>query len=95
MPELDPPNIRLDEDVVERFEGVPAIAGPFNVRVLAPTVNVPDVRVRIPPTVTSPHKETALLMTRLFSETAERFAVPDPPIVILDVAPPEITPQFI
>ena len=32
-PDDVPPNTRLDDDVVERLEGVPAIVGPFKVRV--------------------------------------------------------------
>jgi hypothetical protein len=90
-----PPNMRLDEDDVARFAGVPAIVGPFRVSVFAPTVKVPEVRLRIPPTVTLPHNETALLMLRLFKVTADKFAVPEPPIEILEDAPPVSVPQFI
>jgi hypothetical protein len=90
-----PPNTRLDEDDVVRFEGVPAMVGPFNVRIYAPTVKVPEVRVSVPPTMTLPHNETALLMVRLFNVTADKLAEPAPPIIILEVAPPMIVPQFI
>jgi hypothetical protein len=90
-----PPNTRLDDDVVVRFAGVPAIVGPFSVSVFAPTVKAPEVRVRVPPTVTFPHIETALLIMRLFKVTAGKLAVPEPPIVIFEVAPPVRVPQFI
>jgi hypothetical protein len=43
-----PPKTRLEAAVVIRFEGVPAIAGPFNVRVKPATVRVLPVRVRVP-----------------------------------------------
>jgi len=36
-----PPKLRLEEEVVVSFVGVPAIVGPFRVKVLAPTANVP------------------------------------------------------
>jgi hypothetical protein len=94
-PVLDPPNTRFDDDDVDKFEGVPAMVGPFNVSVFAPTVNVPDVSVSVPPTVTLPHIETALLIVRLFNVTPARLAVPAPPILILEVAPPTRVPQFI
>jgi hypothetical protein len=90
-----PPNTRLEDAVVVRFDGVPAIVGPFNVRVYAPTVKVPEVRVRVPPTVTLPHIETALSIVRLFKVTTGKFAVPAPPMIILEEAPPTIVPQFI
>jgi hypothetical protein len=47
-PDELPPNTRLDDDVVDKFEGVPAIGGPFSVRVFAPTENVPYERVNVP-----------------------------------------------
>jgi hypothetical protein len=90
-----PPKTRLDEDVVVRFAGVPAIAGPFSVSVLAPTAKVPDVSVSVLPIVTLPHNVTALLIVRLLSVTAGKFAAPEPPTVIFDVAPPERAPQLI
>ncbi len=65
------------------------------VSVLAPIDSAPDVRVRVPPTVTLPHNETVLLTVRLFSVTADKLAEPAPPIVIFDVAPPTRVPQFI
>ena len=53
-PAVVPPNIRLEAAVVTKFVGVPAIVGPFSVSVFAQTVKVPDVRVRIPPTLILP-----------------------------------------
>jgi hypothetical protein len=90
-----PPSIRLEAADVIRFDGVPAIVGPFKVRVFAPTVKVPDESVRVPPTVTLPHIVTALPIVRLFSVIAGRSAVPEPPIVMFEVAPPTRVPQFI
>jgi hypothetical protein len=94
-PDEVPPNTRLDDADVARFDGVPAIVGPFNVRVYAPTVKVPAVRVRVPSTVTFPHIDTALLIVRLFKVTADKFAGPAPSMIILEVAPPTRVPQFI
>ncbi len=45
-PAEDPPKTRLEDDDVVRFVGVPAIVGPFSVRVFAPTVKAPEVRVK-------------------------------------------------
>jgi hypothetical protein len=90
-----PPNTRLDDAVVVKFVDVPAIAGPFNVSVYAATVKAPDERVSVPPTVTFPHIEAALFIVRLFNVTADRLAVPEPPITIFEFAPPTRVPQFI
>ena len=95
IPAADPPKTRPEEDVVVRFAGVPAIAGPFKVRVFAPTVKKPEESVRFPPTVTLPHNVTALLIVRLFNVTPGKLAVPEPPIIIFEVAPPTSVPQFI
>ena len=65
IPVDDPPNIKVDEDVVLRLFGVPAIAGPLRVSELAATAKVPAVSVRLPLTVAFP----------------ERVFVPDPEIV--------------
>ena len=46
-PDAAPPKVRLDEDVVERLVGVPAIVGPLSVRVFAPTEKAPLVNVRV------------------------------------------------
>lgn len=58
MPDDDPPKAREDEDVVVRFVGVPDIAGPFNVRVYAPTFKAPLVRVRPYVMATEEERET-------------------------------------
>ena len=55
-----PPKTRLEDEVVPKFEGVPAIAGPLSVSVFAPTVNVPDVRVSVPLMVGLPASEVPL-----------------------------------
>ena len=65
------------------------------VSVFAAIDNAPEVRVRVPPTVTFPHNVTALLIVRLFNVTPGKFAAPAPPIIILEVAPPVRVPQFI
>ena len=44
----------VEAEEVDRFDGVPAIVGPFNVSVFAPTVKVPAVSVRVPPIETLP-----------------------------------------
>jgi hypothetical protein len=48
IPVEEPPKTKLDEDVVLKFVGVPAIAGPLSVSVFAPTENVPLVSVSVP-----------------------------------------------
>ncbi len=50
-PRALPPKTRLEEDVVDKLAGVPAIVGPFSVSVFAPTANVPLVSVSVPVTV--------------------------------------------
>jgi hypothetical protein len=90
-----PPKDRLEEEVVDRFEGVPAMAGPLSVSVFAPTVNVPEVRVSVPPTVTSPPILIPLerLMVRLLRVTdGSAVLAPLPPNVILDELPPVSEP---
>jgi hypothetical protein len=62
-----PPNTRLDDDVVDKFAGVPTIVGPFKVSVLPATAKEPEVKVRVPPTVAAP----------------PRVLVPEPEIVRL------------
>ena len=47
-PAVVPPKTRLDDAVVIKFAGVPAIVGPFKVSILGPTVKVPAVSVRVP-----------------------------------------------
>jgi hypothetical protein len=53
-PAEPPPNTRFDVEVVERLAGVPEIAGPFKVSVLAPTAKVPAASVNVPETVMFP-----------------------------------------
>jgi hypothetical protein len=89
-PEDDPANTRLEVAAVTKFAGVPAIAGPFSVNVLGPTVKVPAVRVRVPFTVKSAPNVIFLLALKLFNPFAIAFrviAVPVP-IVRLEVTPP-------
>ena len=85
-----PPKIRLDEDVVARLAGVPAIVGPFNVSVLLLTVNVPAVRVRVPFTVKSDPRVIFRLVLKLFIPPDIAFNVISVPVpmVMLEVAPP-------
>src|SRR6266567_2469607 len=98
MPAELPPNDRLEEEVVDKLAGVPAMAGPFNARVLAPTEKVPLVRVSVPPTVTSPPKlmPLALLMVRLFNVTAGRAVLAAvPPKLMFAEAPPVKLPLVV
>ena len=85
-----PPKTRLDVAAVTKFEGVPAIVGPFNVSVFAPTVKVPVVRVRIPFTVSPAPNVIFLLVLKLFNPLAIAFSVTAAPVptVRLEVAPP-------
>jgi hypothetical protein len=66
-PAVDPPNVMLEAAVVTKLAGVPAIVGPFNVRVLPAIAKEPEVKVRVPPTVAAP----------------PRVLVPEPEIVRL------------
>ena len=67
-PEDDPPNDKLEVAAVIRLLGVPAMAGPFNARVFAPTLKLPDVSVSVPANVHEPFSPTplALFIVRLF-----------------------------
>jgi hypothetical protein len=58
IPGDDPPKTSVDAAVVARLLCVPAIAGPFKIRVLPATANVPLVSVSVPFIVVAPHKET-------------------------------------
>jgi hypothetical protein len=85
-----PPKTKLDEEVVDKFAGVPAMAGPLRVRELAPIGNVPDVRVKVPFNVSELFAVTpfALFIVRLFKEvTLEGIDIPAelPPKTRLDV----------
>jgi hypothetical protein len=85
-----PPKARLDADVVVRFEGVPAMVGPFNVRVVAPTVNVPAVSVRVPLSDKFAPDVIFLLEVKLFNPPVIAFKVMAVPVpnVRLEVNPP-------
>ena len=95
-----PPNTRFEDEVVDRLVAVPAIVGPFKVRVLEPTANVPLVRVSVPATVRSPPKfmPLALFIIRLLSPFVTEgsdVAAPAPPNVILEVDPPVRVPLVV
>ena len=64
-----PPKTKLEADVAVKFAGVPAMAGPFSVRVFVPILNAPLVRVSVPLSVGLLFKLTplALLIVRLFN----------------------------
>jgi hypothetical protein len=84
IPADDPPNTSEEDEVAIRLEGVPATAGPFNVRVFEPIFNVPAVNVRTPPTVILPLCVTpmTLFIVRLFRIiTLDGIVIPpdDPP----------------
>ena len=85
-----PPNTRLEDADVARFDGVPAIVGPFNVSVFAPTVKVPAVRVRVPFKDKLAPNIIFLLILKLFNPFAIGFNVISVPVPItrLETAPP-------
>jgi hypothetical protein len=89
-PEDDPPKDKPDVAIAIKLPGVPAIAGPFSVSVLGPTVKVPAVRVRVPLTVKSAPNVIFLLVLKLFNPFAIAFRVifAPVPIVRLEVTPP-------
>jgi hypothetical protein len=93
-PDEVPPKTMEEETVAERFTGVPAIAGPFNVRVLLLTVKVPAVRVRVPPTVKSAPNVIFRLVLKLSNPPDIAFNVMSVPVPIvrLEVAPPVRVP---
>ena len=49
-----PPKTRLEDEVVDKLAGVPAIVGPFSVKVFPPTEKVPLVSVSVPLIVVVP-----------------------------------------
>ena len=49
-----PPKTRLEDEVVDKLAGVPAIVGPFSVKVFPATDNAPLVSVSVPLTVAAP-----------------------------------------
>jgi hypothetical protein len=91
-----PPKRRLEDDDVVRFAGVPAIVGPFNVSVFAPTVKVPATRVRVPFIDKSAPKLIFLLVLKLFNPLRIVFnVISEPvPIVRLEVPPPVKDPAL-
>jgi hypothetical protein len=93
-PAVVPPNTRLEAAVVTRFEGVPAVVGPFNVRVFPPTIKVPAVRVRVPFIDKAAPRVIFLLVVKLFSPPATAFKVISAPVPIvrLEVTPPAREP---
>jgi hypothetical protein len=90
IPAEDPPNTKVDDVVVDRLLGVPAIAGPLRVRVFAPIVKVPAVRVRVPFKDKSAPNVIFLLVLKLFSPPDIAFNVISAPVPIvrLDVELP-------
>jgi len=90
----EPPKTRLDDAVVDRFEGVPAIVGPFKVRVYPATAKVPDVSVRVPLIDRSAPSVMFLLILKLLSppDTAFRVIAVPVPIVRFEVVPPVSEP---
>jgi hypothetical protein len=89
-----PPKTRLEEDVVARLAGVPAMVGPFNVSVLLLTVKVPAVRVRVPFTAKSAPRVIFRPVLKLFNPPDIAFKVRSVPVPIvrLEVAPPVRVP---
>ena len=80
----------LEDAVVTKFAGVPAIVGPFNVSVFAPTVKLPAVRVRVPFSDKFAPNVIFLLVMKLFNPPDIVFNVifAPVPIVRFEVTPP-------
>jgi len=89
-PDVVPPNARVEDAVVIKFAGVPAIVGPFKVRVFAPTVKLPAVIVRVPLSDKLAPNVIFLLELKLLKPPDIVFNVifAPVPIVRLEVAPP-------
>jgi hypothetical protein len=89
-PAEDPPNDKLDAAAVVKLFGVPAMVGPFNVSVFAPTVKVPAVRVRVPFTDIPAPNDIFLFVLKLFNPPDIAFNVifAPVPIVRFEVVPP-------
>ena len=70
---------------------------PEMVRVLAPTVNVPEVKASVPATLTSPPKAIPLerFKVKLFNVKAGKVVLAVPPKVRLEVAPPVREPEVL
>ena len=91
VPAKELPIVRLEEEVVVRLVAVPAMAAPFSVSVLLPTLNAPFVNVRVPLKARFPSSETPLLLliVRLVNEVKFDGIVileDDPPNERLEVA---------
>ena len=94
-----PPNARLDPEVVARLPGVPAMGGPFKVRVLAPTANVPLVSVNVPLTVwlAPSSAPAALARVRLLNVAAvvpPMLWIPVPSSVTVPLRAVKVAPLF-
>jgi hypothetical protein len=89
-PADDPPKERLEEELVVKLLGVPAIVGPLSVSLVGPTVKVPAVRVKVPFRDKSAPKLIFLLVLKLFNPFRIAFNVISAPVPIvrLEVAPP-------
>ena len=90
-PDELPPNANEDDRVVERFAGVPAMAGPLRESVLDPTDNTPLERVNVPDTVQLTFNVTppeVLLTVRSLKvvATLPPIVSADPPLS--DIKPP-------
>jgi hypothetical protein len=89
-PAEDPPKDKLEVAIAIKLLGVPAIAGPFKVSILGPTVKVPAVRVRVPLIERFAPNIIFLLVVKLFSPPAIAFSVISAPVPIVrfEVTPP-------
>jgi len=89
-PADEPPKERLEEELVAKLPGVPAIAGPFNVSVVGPTVKVPALIVNVPFTDKSAPELIFLLVLKLFNPFKIGFNVISAPVPIVrsEVKPP-------
>lgn len=69
-PAFDPPKLKLEEALGMKLVAVPPMVGPFRDNVLAPTLNKPFVKVKVPAMARFDPSETdpllVLLMVRLF-----------------------------
>jgi len=97
IPAVLPPNDRLEDEVVERFDAVPAMAGPFKDNVYAPTVNVPLASVGVPLTVLLAFSVTPpeLLTVRLLSTEEDvgnslPVVTPDEPVYVTSTDVPNV-----
>jgi len=89
-PDDDPAKERLEEELVIKLPGIPAIVGPFSVNNVGPTVKVPAVRVRVPFIDKSAPKLIFLLVLKLFNPLRIVFNMISAPVPIVrsEVTPP-------